>query len=746
MPIFTSQSPSNANPPDQLSALLAGLGFDPSSGHDPGADAYSQLPSNLQAGGAQFGVPSTGATQPGGVEGAAGAAGAGGPLDPVLGRSQPQTLPPSSGGDGGSADADASAYANLPSVQQAGGLNLGALGAPTASAPDSSALFALLGTPQGANADANAYAALPSDQQAGGANFGLGGLSRSVASAPGQGQPQGSNGPLAPLLNRGAGVQPPVQMGGAGQDSGSPASAPSAVQPQGYGGLVPLPALPVRKPIGPLEAIFDVATGGFPAFVRNANYRAQVDNYNNAVLQNSNVLAARSALMKMQALQAAIAAGQAGSGNAAPDQSSGPPAGVPDFGPPRRNALATYALVDDKPADAATILQSDVAQGTDGWLYDKKTGARLSRIPDHTVVNGQNTDLGDPQNPQRFYPQFESGTQPVYDQFGNPVGAMPVPGAVGAAAKKAGATADATNASEARYASRKAFGTAAGTGAGGALTDIVQVPDGRGGSVGMTRAQYLAGLQGFGLATVGAGGPNGQAGASSGRLGYTPNPAEQTFDKGQADAANSQLNSDMDARAGALQDLNSANTGLSYLQTHRGTAATGRFVAGANYLRALPSSVLQAAGINPQITDRIANDASTYQRLASQNLLSFSKTNLPSRYTEREMAVAGKVIPQLTTPNDAATYHWGLQAALANKTLQRAQFAANYQGPRSLQAIEQAWNASPQGRASLFADPVWKNAQLGGKPAVVYVQKGGQTYGIIGSGTGAPTSFLASGQ
>ena len=437
------------------------------------------------------------------------------------------------------------------------------------------------------------------------------------------------------------------------------------------------------------------------------------------------------------------APGQGGGGGAPAPGSPGSPfpaATAPLAMPGVRTALAMSAYMHGQAKDAAEILSDKVVIGPDGQPYDEKTGGLVGpRMAKHEIVNGQDTDLGDPANAGRFYPTYNAEDQPTFDQYGRPVGVAPLPGSVAGAAARTRATSNATNASEAAYAGRKAFGAAAGTGAGSALTDVVSAPDGQGGSTQMTRAQYLAALNGNA-----GGGPAGAGGR--GGLGRTPSPADQEYDKNQATAASTELNSDLDARQSALQDRDNARQALSYVQAHKMDQASPHIAAGAAYLRTLPASVLQSVGANPKDIDRAANDPAVYQRLSSQNLLSFSKSNLPSRYTEREMAVAGKVIPQLSTPNDAAAMHWGLQAAIANKALQRAQFAAGYSGPKTRQGVEQTWMNTQPGQASLFEDPVWKGVTLGGKPAVVYTRKGGRTYGIVGAGTGSPTTFLASGQ
>lgn len=65
----------------------------------------------------------------------------------------------------------------------------------------------------------------------------------------------------------------------------------------------------------------------------------------------------------------------------------------------------------EKAFDYAKAIQPDVTQGTDGWLYNKKTGARIARLPSHQVVNGFNLDLGADNAPD-YIPTLPAGTAP----------------------------------------------------------------------------------------------------------------------------------------------------------------------------------------------------------------------------------------------------------------------------------------------------------------------------------------------
>lgn len=125
---------------------------------------------------------------------------------------------------------------------------------------------------------------------------------------------------------------------------------------------------------------------------------------------------------------------------AAPQQGGAP---SPDS---LRKYLALQSLVAGKPKDTWDILQDDVTQGTDGTLYSKHDGRTIGRLPNHQMVNGFNVDLGAPGAPS-FVPQLPNGTMP--DGKG---GVVNMAGLAAAMGQQTGATEDAKNASEARYA------------------------------------------------------------------------------------------------------------------------------------------------------------------------------------------------------------------------------------------------------------------------------------------------------
>lgn len=136
-----------------------------------------------------------------------------------------------------------------------------------------------------------------------------------------------------------------------------------------------------------------------------------------------------------------------------------------------------------------------------------------------------------------------------------------------------------------------------------------------------------------------------------------------------------------------------------------------------------------------------ANNVSTYQALLQQ-VLRGSFTTFPR--LEKEFEVVQKAAANISTPKDAALILLGSQAALADRNLAYSQFVQNWNGPKSKQAMTQAFLQSPAGQTSIFADPIWRNLTIAGKPAVMVGGKpmpDGHTYGVFRPGTPYAQTF-----
>lgn len=377
---------------------------------------------------------------------------------------------------------------------------------------------------------------------------------------------------------------------------------------------------------------------------------------------------------------------------------------------PARRALAMYAFATGHPDQAYTILQPRYEVAPNGAEIDRNSGSVVpgTNLSTSTYQNGFKVNPNDPNAPS-FIPTLENGTMP--DGKG---GVVSIPGAVQAA-------------------QAAAQGKATGATLGGLQT----IPNSDGTSTVGLGANVIPGVGGppAGAPLVGGGTASGVGGPpGSAVAGATQAPGALAFAKGQADALNEQMTSLENGREGAIQGRNNALQVQGFALSHPMNPATPGYVAGANYLRMLPPSVLQAAHIDPAKIDDLATDAASFNRLTNQNILTLGKTLLPSRYTERELNLTKPIAGSLTTPNEAMLYSSAIQAAGNQRVQDQANFAENYQGPPTRQAFEQGWANSPQGQRSIFQDPqAWKNVTIHGKPAVVYSNDG--QWGAFALGT-----------
>jgi hypothetical protein len=383
------------------------------------------------------------------------------------------------------------------------------------------------------------------------------------------------------------------------------------------------------------------------------------------------------------------------------------------------------------PAAAAKMLDPDLEVDKHGNVLDKRTNQIVNRLPQSEYVNGWKVDPNDPNSPG-YVPTLAPGIVPT------PGGGVGLPqGYTSALAAEKGAEQQAVNAAN-----------------WPGETATVKIGNQE---FTMTKQEFADWRAGRGAGPAGApaagapgapAAPAAPAAAPGGPPGVAAQSASDTaFDVAQAGELSKTLSAAMAGRQKAMYERENARQALAYVQAHGNqmNPALPYQAAGANYLRSLDPDLLKAVGVDPAQINQYANDAQTYQRLANQGLLSFAQGNLPSRYTERELSLARPIIGALSTAPDAASFHWGAQLAMHNKEIQRAEAAANYHGPKNQQAFEAAWNASPEGKASLYEDPVWQHIQIGGQPAVIFTKdKNGHDVGVIGYGTASPQRFRPS--
>lgn len=264
-----------------------------------------------------------------------------------------------------------------------------------------------------------------------------------------------------------------------------------------------------------------------------------------------------------------------------------------------------------------------------------------------------------------------------------------------------------------------------------AANDVITVQRADGSTVQMSRAQFLGG------GGQGAGGaPGAPASGGAPGLGVSQTPAAKTYADSQAKAASDLINTAAGGREQILQTKVNADQGLTFALSHDTNAFTGG--------KAQVATILQAMGVPG--ADRFANDVASYKQLLNGETKDFIKL-FPSRFTDRDMKVVQGMIPALTTPKDAAVFYFAMKQAKADRSLAYTDFLTNYDGPKDPQAINRAWNQSPQARSSLFQDPVWQRFTLGGKPTVFLgpdgqgVEMNGKRYGVFRPGTPMQQTF-----
>jgi len=390
----------------------------------------------------------------------------------------------------------------------------------------------------------------------------------------------------------------------------------------------------------------------------------------------------------------------------------------------QKRLLATMALLGGHPDQAAAIMKPKVSVDREGNVVDDETGQLVATVPHRSYVNGQLVDTNSPTAPTSL-PALDKGQ--LVGSDGTVSNAPGYLGAMTDATKAAAAaTANANEAAKAVFAPRTAGATAAATAAATAPYEPVTFKGPNGQPITMSKQAFAAY----------------QAAQGSGIQGQTP--GDEGFAVGQAKDLNTAIGGAIAQREPALITHNNGMEIRNYALTHNMNDLGERGLAVSKWLNTVPAPILQAAGVDPTKVSASANVGQIAEKLTSQSILQGAKNLLPSRYTERELSLMKPIAGNLNTPSEAMAYNGATMAALSERQLAQAQFAAQYNGPKTQQAYEAAWNATPAGKASLFASPAWQGVKIGGKPAVTYFQHGGQTYGAFGAGMGKPVFFPAS--
>lgn len=316
---------------------------------------------------------------------------------------------------------------------------------------------------------------------------------------------------------------------------------------------------------------------------------------------------------------------------------------------------------------------------------------------------------------------------------GNVIGAHNVPGYVDASAVQTATKAAAEAAGKLPYAKPLAQAQSSGEHAGAAPYDLITVnmpadathPGGY--TAQMTLDQFKA-LKGSGIpATAG--------------VGQSAGPGAEEFGKQDAEAFSNTVSTVANPTA-MMHEQNSRDVVLQALHTVQGLDPNA-FTADKYHAM----SLLRSTGLAPPAANDFVNNVATYSGLLPQVLRGTFST-FPRLEKEFEVVKAG--MANISTPRDAASVLLGTQAAIHDRNLAFSNFVSNYKGAPSEQAMTQAFNSSPAGQASMFADPVWQNMTIGGKPAVMVGQQpvptgqpgAGHVWGIFRPGTKFAQTFM----
>lgn len=286
-----------------------------------------------------------------------------------------------------------------------------------------------------------------------------------------------------------------------------------------------------------------------------------------------------------------------------------------------------------------------------------------------------------------FVPKVAEGMQLIYGPDGSP-SVLPIPGYSAANAGAEGARAGAIAAAQLPFniaQNRDQQLT-------GAQLDIVQIPDGRGGTISMPRAALAQALAGQAPA-AGGGGQPGRAGG----LGYNPGPVAQ-------DAAKS-INNDWltNSYRPALDDGKAASDLSSSLAAFRSIPLETGW---GTETKAAAANMLASLGIAPEAVGQYATDAQRFQSVAMdrlQNALMLQK----GPQTEGDAQRAAQTFARLSNTPAANQFIVDFAQAQANQRMRKAQYyeAALPLAQRSgdLAKVDREWRKI---QGSIWNDPI----------------------------------------
>lgn len=347
----------------------------------------------------------------------------------------------------------------------------------------------------------------------------------------------------------------------------------------------------------------------------------------------------------------------------------------------------------------------------------KANTSQYVKGPADTVLDSTYGTTGNP------IPKGADGSQIIQGVDGRWY-SVPIVGGADAIKTAAMAEAGGKAAGELPYAGARAQAEATGTGMGKLATELIPVPDGKGGTVMMTGMQYEKAVK---------------SGAAPAGLGQTLNPGQEQFAKDDA---------------AAFSKLQSTVADPVHLQELQREAVIGQRIAGlARSAGVGPgtgalSDIARVAGPmlgNKNLTAYGTNGALLEQDLASSIRTEFGASSLPRIKSEFQTVM--QALPHDTSPTDKIGIYGAMKTARANQELAYGQFVSQYPNA-SARGVQAAWNNGP-GRTSFLADPVFRGQTLNGNPVVAISPKQMMgpdkimhTYGVFMPGTPGHQTFM----
>lgn len=327
----------------------------------------------------------------------------------------------------------------------------------------------------------------------------------------------------------------------------------------------------------------------------------------------------------------------------------------------------------------------------------------------------------------------DQGIVPQIDGQGNVIGARELPGYDEALANQAGAKARGEASGRLPYVGPTKRAEAAGEHAGAAPYTPIEIDNGDG-----TTAK--------GVISVGPDGTTRftriQPGAGAQAVPGAPGQAAPAFNQSQSTGEKA-FSAEDAKNFGETVEQAGPEAQLA-LQSHVATAQQAVHAAMALNPNAFTPKVKQVAdlfnafGLDSSKSNELNYYSSIIPQVTRASFATFPRL-------EKEFELVKAAIPSMASPRDAAALTFATIAAVSQRNLDFLRFTNNYQGPHSEASLNKAWQNSPDGQKSIFAEPIYRGLTMSGKP-LVYVNPNqapnGHVYGVFRPGTPQAQTFL----